>query len=239
MRFQLFFLEIKRVFRDPLYVLLFVSPVMIALVNRYAVPFVLEHIAAIYQLQTSGLQQYILLFFMGLPAFLPGIMVGLMLIEEREESVLTAWAVSPVGLYRYVRHRAFFTFILAFISSFLLYIISEGFPQSVGVLSLLFFSLAVSLTAPLLMGLLFVFAKDRVRGLAYAKIAGLWLVLPFIYCINAPCPIAIVIRFLYPFWTAKAFFLLAEGHASVASLFAIILQVPLLWGVYRRRGLLA
>ena len=146
---------------------------------------------------------------------------------ERDENMAGYMAVTPVGKTGYVLSRLVFPAAIAFPFSILLIYFFSLTDWSFLMLSAVSLLMSLSSTAAAL--IIFSFSRNRVEGMAMAKMASLLflgLVVPFFIWSDAQYLVA----FLPSFWTAK---LCIEGNSL---LMLPALAVSLVWiGMLGRR----
>ncbi|CAN5839749.1 hypothetical protein BH23GEM9_BH23GEM9_03410 [soil metagenome] len=158
--------DARRLLRDPMFALLSALPLAVAVVLRVAgaeniarLPFPLEA-SAIATITTAGL--------LLLTPMMFGFVIGLMLLDERDDGVLTAVAMTPVGKTGFLARRMTTPVLWSGVASVVVLLVAGMAripPDRLAVLALL-----AALQAPLLALFLGAFAPDKVRGMALGKV---------------------------------------------------------------------
>ncbi len=112
------------------------------------------------------------------PAMMIGWVVGFLLLDERDEKILAAIEVTPLGRDGFIRYRMVLPTLLALVVGGAVHLcaglVAPGLlPASAAIL-------LASLAAPLLALFLVAFADNKVEGLAMAKLGSLVVFSPFL-----------------------------------------------------------
>jgi fluoroquinolone transport system permease protein len=228
----------KNIKRDPAYFFIFIAPLLIAGFLKFGVPVLFAFLQEQLGWDMWAYLPLIYGFFLQLPAYLAGMMMGMMLLEERDEGVLMMWSVTPLGRTGYLLYRIGGSFFLALVSQLLL--IQLLMLEIGNALEMVVYSLPVSIAysggAPIMLILLTLFAADKVTGLALSKLAGIILAFPALLLLPQNHPGRIFMYLLYPVWNVKGFLFMAEGEGGTALLFSAVgflLQAALVLAGYR------
>lgn len=195
-------IDMRNVGRDDMLRWMIFVPIFLALLVRFGWPPLVSLLQTSYQFDISPymvmLMSYLLI---GSPAVF-GVVIGFLLLDERDEGSLTALQVTPLSLNSYVAYRLgmpiILTVILLVISLPLAGITSFTFGE------LLLLGLVAAPLAPLLAVFMAAFANNKVQGFALMKRAGIFFVLPFVaYLIEGNWQWAL--GFLPIFWPPKLY----------------------------------
>ncbi len=163
--------DIKNVLRDPILLLSLIGPLFLAAAMRFLLPLGTELL-----LQQTGfdLSRHYLFMVSFLTLFTPmmiGTLVGLIILDERDDNMLQYYTVTPLLKSGYLAHRMAGPAILSFIVTFpvlaLAGLVQLNYAAVVGVI------LMASLQAPFTALILGSFASNKVEGLTLAKGLGL------------------------------------------------------------------
>lgn len=216
--------DLKNTGRDSLLAWISFLPLVMALAMRWAVP-ALSHFLS--QRLAFDLQPYyplILSGYLGQAATLVGMVVGMLLLDERDEQLNLALLVTPLPPQRYLAYRIVLPIVPAGILSFLGYlIIGLGNVPAGRVLVALTLSL---FNAPLLAFFLVAFAENKVVGLALMKMASGVMLLP-VAAYFIPEPWQWAAGLIPTYWGHKLFWL-AAGQENLWPYFLIGLIINLL-----------
>jgi fluoroquinolone transport system permease protein len=154
-----------RVGRDPLLALLATLPLALAAAVRVVAPAGFEWLPATVDdvAVASGVMAVLLL----LTPMMFGFVIGLVLLDERDEGVLTAVALTPVGTTGFLGYRMATPVVWSSVATVLVVLLAGLVPFAPARLAVL--ALLAGLQAPLLALFLGAFAADKVRGMALAK----------------------------------------------------------------------
>ena len=219
--------------RDPVYLFMVLSPMLIGLFVRYALPRLFSLLLGYTGFDMVPYIPLVHFFFLQIPPYIAGVMVGLLFLEERDQSLPEVWAVSPLGRSGYLLWKAFFTFFAALIMALGLLLLLPGRSLAMGELLLL---IPLSATAPLSFFLLALFGEDKIGGLALAKLNGMVLILPLLVLLPHSLPLRWVINILSPVWMVRSWLSMDisrdGGLALVYCGIALLLQLlPLFLGL--------
>ncbi|MEM9454395.1 MAG: hypothetical protein AAGF11_09465 [Myxococcota bacterium] len=160
-------------------------------------------------------------------ANIPGVLVGFLLLGEKEDRTLAALRVTPLPFSLYTGYRVGFAAVVTFASIVYLVLVMDQCPLPWW--PLLPIAVGGSLTAPLAALFYATFAADKVQGLAFTKfagVAGLSILLGYF----APEPWQWLLSVFPPFLIAKAYWMALEGRA--------LYWMPLVMGSLLQLGLL-
>jgi fluoroquinolone transport system permease protein len=144
-----------------------------------------------------------------------GMVVGFLLLDERDAHTLTALRVTPLSMRRYLAYRVTVPLLVATASTLLGY-------SMIGITSLPFSALlAISgvgaFSAPLLALVLATAAPNKVAGLAVVKVLNGLNLLP-IAAFFLPTPLQYVAGIIPTYWPMRAFWSAAAGESYLVYL---------------------
>ena len=222
---------IRQIIRDNMLWAVCLAPFLTALLFRIGIPYAETLLCAYFQRQAI-LSGYYLLFDLWLcltPSYMLCFASAMIMLTERDENMAGYLAVTPVGKTGYVLSRLIFPAAIAFFFSILLTYFSSLTVWDFLMLSAVSLLMSLSSTAAALF--IFSFSRNRVEGVAMAKMASLiffGLVVPFFVWSDAQYLAA----FLPSFWAAK---LCKEGN-SLLMLPALAVSLLWIWMLGRRFG---
>jgi fluoroquinolone transport system permease protein len=130
-----------------------------------------------------------------------GMMSGLMLLEERDGEMLTYYAITPLTKKGFLMYRLFFPMLIGFVVSLIVMFIVHLVPidwKRCLVLWLMMFE------APVVALFIASFAKNKVEGLALAKVTTFLLTTPLvIHFVDSKW--SMLGMLLPPYWAVKLF----------------------------------
>ena len=214
----------KSVGRDPLLRWLIVYPLAMALLVRWGVPILRTHLIARFQFDLHPYYGLLMSFVPLITPMLAGIVVGFLLLDQRDDQTLTALQVTPLTLSGYFAYRITVPTVVSFVVT--LAVLPLAGLLDLGPLASVAAALSSCLLAPIYALFLGAFASNKVQGFALSKALGVLLVPPLVaYFVNPPWQFLFGLDPLY--WPVK-FFWLVESRAVIAWVYlaiAIIVQI--------------
>ncbi len=199
-----FSIFIRQITRDNMLWAVCLAPLMTALLFRFGIPYAEILLCTYFQRETI-LADYYLLFDLVLclmPSYMLCFASAMVMLTERDENMAGYMSVTPVGKTGYVLSRLIFPAAIAFPFSILLTYFSSLTDLNLLILSAVSLLMSFSSIAAALF--IFSFSRNRVEGMAMAKMSGLMFVglgVPFFVLSDSQYLVA----FLPSFWTAKLF----------------------------------
>jgi len=227
-------IDARNVRRDTLVNWMIFIPFLTAFFIRWALPPLSHGVLVRYGLDLIPYYPLILsFFFILLNPLLFGMVIGMLLLDERDDHTLTALQVTPLSLNNYLVYRISAPILLAVAITIAIYPIAN-----LGVMNfkaLLVAAAAASPMVPIFALALSSIAQNKVQGFALMKISGTFLMPPLIaFFIHSPWELAFG---LFPtYWPVKAYWLAEAGSPGVwlYVLFGLLYQGFLLWLLVRR-----
>jgi fluoroquinolone transport system permease protein len=229
--------DAKRIVRDRFLLLIVTYLPLMALAFRWAIPWLAEQVQ-----DRVDLTQYYPVLCVILVLILPyimGLVLGLQLLEEKDERTLAAVAVTPFSIGRYFWFRVW---TYAVIGAVML-VISHAAMGLVGIsrfqLSVIAVSSTISTGASAV--IVAVLAKNQVQGFAVLKGAGLPFIVPAL-SFFVPRHWDLLFGVIPLYWPIKAYYVAVDGGSSTffwaAIAAAIVTQaiaLVLLYRLFKRR----
>lgn len=198
----------RLLWRDPLLAWVILLPVGLALFLRVLIP-------AIEPLLTDNgftLSPYHSLIMSGYLMTAPGIVgmvVGFLLLDERDARTLVALRVTPLSMRGYLAYRMVSPLLLGAAATLIGYPIVGVTPLPIG--TLLAIVAVGSVSAPILALVLATVAPNKVAGFAVVKVMNAVNLLPLVAYFISP-PSRYVVGVLPPFWPMQALWSASEGE---------------------------
>ncbi|KAA3648242.1 MAG: hypothetical protein DWQ07_04395 [Chloroflexi bacterium] len=227
-------IDVRNIRRDSLLGWMIFVPLVSATVLRLAVPPITTSLLAQFGFDLAPYYPAILAYFfimMGPIVF--GVLVGFLLLDERDDDTLTALQVTPLSVNNYVVYRVIIPVILTIVLMFVIFPLANL--GSLSFWPLLLATLVAAPMAPLFGLFLATFANNKVQGFAMMKGSGGVLFAPILaYFINNNWELAFGI--LPTYWPMKVYWLLEAGQGPVWPyvLVALVYQFALLAFLVRR-----
>jgi fluoroquinolone transport system permease protein len=197
----------RLVWRDPLLKWVLLLPVGLALLLRILIPLAAE---ALLKATGADITPYYPLVMGGYLMTAPGIVgmvVGFLLLDERDARTLTALRVTPVPIRRYLAYRVSGPLLVATATTLLGYGLVEITPLPFG--QLLAVSAVAGLSAPLTALVLATAAPNKVAGLAVVKVLNGVNLLP-VAAYFLPIPAQYMAGVIPTYWPMRAFWSAAQ-----------------------------
>lgn len=198
--------DVKNVIRDPFLKWVIPAPFLMAIAFRLLIP----GITAVAEPWVALSDYYPLLLSM-IVIFVPllyGIVVGFMLLDERDEDTLTALKVTPMSMGKYLAYRMTTPVIISVVTTLLAYPLI-GLVNIDPVL-LVAITFLASLSAPFIALIFAAFARNKVEGMAIQKMLGGVFMIP-VLAYFIPSWWQLLFGVFPTYWTLKAFWIACEG----------------------------
>lgn len=166
--------DFRNIRRDAVLAMSFLGPIILALVVKFIIPWIQQVVLIQSSYDLSQDFAFIMSFLILIIPMMIGMLTGFMILEERDEDLLTYFAVTPLTKTGYLFYRLISPVVVSLILSLgLLHLTSL---IRLDLLKLLPVVLLAALEAPIIALFMTGFAQNKVEGLALGKISGL---LPF------------------------------------------------------------
>ncbi|MBO8163466.1 MAG: hypothetical protein H0Z34_07055 [Brevibacillus sp.] len=195
--------DLAHIVRDPLLMLVTAAPLLLALLIRFAVPWIDRTLLAGFSFSVADYELLLLGFLLLTSALMLGVLTGFLILDERDEGVLTQFAVTPLTRTGYVLYRLAAPVLFSSLLSLFVLPVAGG--SQLPLWQLVWFVGLLSLESPLIALAMAAYAANKVEGLALAKVLSLFLLAPaVIYFVPSAWQYAAAL--LPSYWVAKAFF---------------------------------
>jgi fluoroquinolone transport system permease protein len=164
---------------------------------------------------------------------LVGMIIGFLLLDQRDDQTLSALRVTPLSLGNYLAYRLTVPMALSFALSIIAFPIA-GF-RGVDAAGIALAAFVAAPFAPLMALALGTFAANKVQGFALTKAQGVVFMLPLIaFFVDSPW--TWLVGLVPSFWAGKVYWLLLarESLAWPVAAIGLIYQALLLWLLLRR-----
>lgn len=197
--------DFKNIRRDALLVWIPLLPLIMTLALRFAVPPLADLLLRQFDLDLIPYYPLLMSMFVLLVPSTVGMIVGFLLLDERDEQTLLALMVTPMSNTSYLTYRIGVPLVIGFFITLITYPLAGLVP--IAPLDLVIVSLLGAFTAPLIALFLAALAENKVAGLALLKMLNGITILPVVaYFIPANCQwLAGIIPTYWPlkvFWSA-------------------------------------
>ncbi len=211
-------IDAKSVVRDPLLRWIAFYPLLPALMIRWGAPWLAVRLQEQYGFDLVPYYPLLVSFVLLLTPMLAGMVIGFLLLDQRDDRTLSALQVTPLSLNGYLLYRVSLPVALSFLVT--LAVVPLAGIVAVGTGTLLLSALASAPLAPFYALTLGAFAENKVQGFALTKAMGILLIPPVMaYFVPPPWQYAFGLDPVY--WPAKLFWMLQAGETGYpAVLFA-------------------
>lgn len=220
--------------RDSMMVGMLATPLVTGLSMRFIMPFLVGVISRLVNFDLHPYYPVVLnyIVLMMMPC-LAGCLVGMLLLDQRDDHTLTALQVTPISLEGYLAYRLALPTILAFLMTMVAVPLAGLVNISFG--TLLAAALVSAPLAPIFSLLFAAIAANKVQGLAVMKVLGAVTILPAA-AFFLPESWQLLFGLIPTYWPAKVFTLLQSGQAGTGwyIFVGIIYQALLIWFLARR-----
>lgn len=228
--------DVKNIQRDSMMQFLIVYPLALGLLLRWLIPWVTDGLSGFFDLTPYHL---LLVSFFGLLIIpqVTGLLIGTLLLDERDQQTLTALMVTPLPIQTYALYRTLTPTLLAVLG--ILVVVPFIGIQVLPITKLLPLALAAAPLGPVVALLLASLARNKVEGIAVMKGLGTFLLAPMVAWF-VPHPWQWLLGLLPTYWPVKAYWLAAAGEPFLwAALVGLIFNLAILAILLRRfqRGL--
>ena len=223
--------DFKNIQRDSMLAWMTFIPLLTGLLARIFVPRLTAWLATTYAFDMTSYYGLILSYLVVLiTPILFGVVIGFLLLDERDDQTLIALQVTPLPLNTYLWYRLGLPILLSVVMNLLMFPLTGLASMSLS--SQFMVTLLAALQAPLFALFLATFADNKVTGFALMKGLNAVLILPVISFFFAP-GWQLLAGIIPTFWPLKLFWVIAEGgqgwgYFLVGVIFHGILLVVLL-----------
>lgn len=206
--------DLRNVTRDALLAFLIVSPLMIALILRFAIPddAALAQIVEAYpQLGTvvDARGPLLMSIVVSMSPGLIGAVYGLLLVDERDERTLAVLRVMPLSFARYLTARMATPCVLSLLMTIAAYPVAGLAPLPLATVAII--AAVGATTVPVVTLTIIAFASNKVAALAIMRVVNAVLALPILAYFATP--LQELLAWPVPtFWQMKALWLAADGQ---------------------------
>ncbi|WHY21447.1 hypothetical protein QNH28_10890 [Paenibacillus sp. G2S3] len=214
----LFISDIRHAGLDPVLMVGIFAPLALLVVSRFGFPMIADWLTNGYAFDLYKYSSFAAIFLGVTFPMLTGMMTGLLMLDERDENVISYYAVTPLMRRGYMVYRLFLPSVLCTLLSSLYFIVSG---LSSFQLEHIYILLLLAIEAPCFALFLASFAANKVEGLALSKIGGLFIAGPIV-AYFVPSPWQFTGAWIPTYWPAKLFFVInAASSFSVLAYFMV------------------
>jgi fluoroquinolone transport system permease protein len=206
-------IDIRNIRRDSLTSWMVFIPILMALMLRWGVPPL--HARLLEEYNFNLVEYYPVLlayFFIGMCPMVFGVVIGFLLLDEKDDKTLIALQVTPLPLNSYLIYRISIPIILTIGLMFVIFPLANL--TSLIARTILLSAIAAAPMAPMLALALASVAQNKVQGFALMKMIGIVLFVPIV-AYFAPAGWELAFGIFPTYWPLKVYWLLYEGETNV------------------------
>ncbi|MEK4236280.1 hypothetical protein [Paenibacillus sp. FSL H7-0714] len=208
---MLFISDIRHTGLDPVLMVGIFAPLALLVVSRFGFPMIADWLTNGYAFDLYKYSSFAAIFLVMTFPMLTGMMTGLLMLDERDENVISYYAVTPLMRRGYMVYRLVLPSLLCTFLSSLFFIVSG---LSSFQLEHIYILILLAFEAPCFALFLASFAANKVEGLALSKIGGLFIVGPIV-AYFVPSPWQFIGAWIPTYWPAKLFFVIEASSGFI------------------------
>jgi hypothetical protein len=203
--------------RDATFLMSLLAPVMIAVMAKIGLPLLTDALEKNFSFDLTSYYNLILSFIMVLIPYILGLLSSLLLLDEKDENILSYIAVTPIAKEGYIIYKIISPVVFSVVCSFFAVIfIGISKINMIRVLPVIFLG---ALEAPLVALFIAKFASNKIEGLAYTKGTGLILFVPVITYFWKT-NYSVILGIFPTYWVGKGF-IASLNHGSAYALYVL------------------
>jgi fluoroquinolone transport system permease protein len=202
--------DFKNIRRDAFLVWIPLLPLIMALGLRFGVPPLSDFLVRQFELDLTPYYPLLMSMFVLLVPSVVGMLVGFLLLDERDEQTLIALMVTPMSNTSYLIYRIGVPLVVGFIITLVTYPLAALVP--IAPLDLVIVSLLGAFTAPLIALFLAALAENKVAGLAMLKMLNGITILP-VLAYFIPANWQWLAGIIPTYWSLKVFWSSSAGES--------------------------
>lgn len=201
----------KNIYREPILFMAVAAPVILIVIVNTFLPWLAGYLEETYFFELQVYYNLIIAVLLTISPFIIGVLGGLLILGEKEENIIIAYAVTPLGKNGYILYRLLlpgaFCLLLMMVTVPFISIIDLNYWKAVPIL------LTASLLAPMISLFMSSFGNNKVEGLTLTKMIGIFIFLPVIhYFFNRP--VTRLASLLPNFWVCNSVLAITENNGS-------------------------
>jgi fluoroquinolone transport system permease protein len=224
--------DARNISRDALLRFLLLYPFILGFVARWLLPIATEGLAEQHVDLVPHYNLIIAYFGILITPQLGGLVIGFLLLDERDDRTLSALQATPLSMNTYLAYRLAIPVLVSFGGTYLVLWLMNVGDMPYG--KLLPIALLAALEGPIFGLMLVAVAKNKVQGLALMKGLGIFTVAPIAAWFVAE-PWQYLFGLIFTYWPAKAFWQAMDGEPMGLSIaIGLVLHLVILALLLRR-----
>lgn len=217
---------------DPMLILSIAVPFILWSLMKFVFPLLEELVIDKFAYDIGQWYSHAGYFFMLLIPMMTGMVYGFIMVDERDEGIITAISVTPAGKPGYLKNRLGLPMLLSFIFLLLFcYLLQLQGPKSL--LEIILLSALIASQSLFILLVLGAFADNKIMGLAISKGFGILLLGPLLDFV-LPGQLKWLGAFSPMFWTGRAFMAEEAQLGWIYILAAFVIHIILIFILYTR-----
>jgi fluoroquinolone transport system permease protein len=205
--------DLTSVRRDSLLVYMLAIPPLMVVLARLFIPAATAYLSTNFGFDLVPYYPMLLSFFFVLQIpLLFGVLVGLMVLDEKDDDTLTALRVTPISMSGYALYKGGAAVVLSSVYVLVALPLTGLLPASL-LAAVVPAAILSGLMAPIFALVVATFAANKVEGLALMKALGIFMLGPLAAYFVGPSYWQLLFGLLPTYWPAKAFWVAGEGGA--------------------------
>lgn len=204
--------DARQIWKDPMLMASLLGPLVVIGFTRFVFPSLSVWLERQFDFSLFNYSAFAVTFLLLTIPLLPGTMAGLLMLDERDENMISYYAATPLTRQGYLLYRLFLPSLLSLLMTALFFLLS-GLTEAH--LENMYTLLLLALEAPCLALFLAAFANNKVEGLALSKISGLLFAGPVVAAF-VPVPWQYLGMWIPTFWPAKCYLLVLSSEPVTA-----------------------
>lgn len=169
--------DLKHLSREPIVLLISFAPLLISVVFKLLLTLLVPFLQQYWTFDIAPFYPYILSFIWILSTSMLGIVVGFMMLDDKDGKIVQMISVTPLGRSGYLKNRLSFIVITTLIATIFSYYLLNIYEVSLWLLLLA--STLLSMIGMTMCLVFFAIADDKVKGMTYAKGLNIFMVFAF------------------------------------------------------------
>lgn len=227
-------IDLRGIRRDSMLSWMILIPILSALIMRWAVPALTIALIQRYDFNLAPYYPVLLAyFFVIMSPIIFSVLVGFLLLDEKDDRTLTALQITPLSINSYLAYRVAVPVILTIVLMFIIFPLANLGELAFG--PLLLTAISAAPMSPMFAMYLASMAENKVQGFALTKLSGFVLFIPiFAYFIDSGWEI--VFGIIPTYWPMKVYWTLNAGEplAWLYAVIAVVYQSAVTWLFVRR-----
>ena len=229
-------IDIRSIRRDSMLSWMVFVPILSALILRFGLPPLSARLLERYEFDLVPFYPALLAyFFVVMSPIVFSVVIGFLLLDEKDDKTLTALQVTPLSLNTYLAYRIAIPVVLTFVMMFIIFPLStlDDLPP----LHILLTATAAAPLAPMFALYLASIAQNKVQGFALMKLSGAILFVPIFAFFGDYGAWELLFGIIPTYWPMKTYALLTSGQTECVwfyLLVAVVYQSAVMWLFGRR-----